>query len=148
MVKTDHILFIASGAFHLARPSDLIPELQGRLPIRVELQALKPNDFKRILTEPRAALTEQYIALMATEGLSIEFSADGIDRIAELAWEVNESTENIGARRLHTMMERLLEELSFKASDKSGETITIDRDFVNSQLGELSSNEDLSHYIL
>ena len=148
MVKTDHILFIASGAFHLARPSDLIPELQGRLPIRVELQALTPNDFKRILTEPRAALTEQYIALMATEGLSIEFSADGIDRIAELAWEVNESTENIGARRLHTMMERLLEELSFKASDKSGETITIDRDFVNSQLGELSSNEDLSHYIL
>ena len=148
MVKTDHILFIASGAFHLARPSDLIPELQGRLPIRVELQALTPNDFKRILTEPRAALTEQYIALMATEGLSIEFSADGIERIAELAWEVNESTENIGARRLHTMMERLLEELSFKASDKSGETITIDRDFVNSQLGELSSNEDLSHYIL
>jgi ATP-dependent HslUV protease ATP-binding subunit HslU len=148
MVKTDHILFIASGAFHLARPSDLIPELQGRLPIRVELQGLTPNDFKRILTEPRAALTEQYIALMATEGLSIEFSADGIDRIAELAWEVNESTENIGARRLHTMMERLLEELSFKASDKSGETITIDRDFVNSQLGELSSNEDLSHYIL
>jgi ATP-dependent HslUV protease ATP-binding subunit HslU len=148
MVKTDHILFIASGAFHLARPSDLIPELQGRLPIRVELQALTPNDFKRILTEPRAALTEQYIALMATEGLSIEFSAEGIDRIAELAWEVNESTENIGARRLHTMMERLLEELSFKASDKSGETITIDRDFVNSQLGELSSNEDLSHYIL
>ena len=148
MVKTDHILFIASGAFHLARPSDLIPELQGRLPIRVELQALTPNDFKRILTEPRAALTEQYIALMATEGLSIEFSADGIDRIAELAWEVNESTENIGARRLHTMMERLLEELSFKASDKSGETITIDRDYVNSQLGELSSNEDLSHYIL
>ena len=148
MVKTDHILFIASGAFHLARPSDLIPELQGRLPIRVELQALTPNDFKRILTEPRAALTEQYIALMATEGLSIEFSADGIDRIAELAWEVNESTENIGARRLHTMMERLLEELSFKASDKSGENITIDREFVNSQLGELSSNEDLSHYIL
>ena len=148
MVKTDHILFIASGAFHLARPSDLIPELQGRLPIRVELQALTPNDFKRILTEPRAALTEQYIALMATEGLSIEFSAEGIERIAELAWEVNESTENIGARRLHTMMERLLEELSFKASDKSGETITIDRDFVNSQLNELSSNEDLSHYIL
>jgi ATP-dependent HslUV protease ATP-binding subunit HslU len=148
MVKTDHILFIASGAFHLARPSDLIPELQGRLPIRVELQALTPNDFKRILTEPRAALTEQYKALMATEGLSIEFAQEGIERIAELAWEVNESTENIGARRLHTMMERLLEELSFKASDKSGETITIDRDFVNSQLGELSSNEDLSHYIL
>ena len=148
MVKTDHILFIASGAFHLARPSDLIPELQGRLPIRVELQALTPNDFERILTEPRAALTEQYKALMATEGVSISFSAEGIKRIAQLAWEVNESTENIGARRLHTMMERLLEELSFSAADKQGESIEIDRSFVDKYLGELSANEDLSHYIL
>ena len=148
MVKTDHILFIASGAFHLARPSDLIPELQGRLPIRVELQALTPNDFERILTEPRAALTEQYKALMATEGVSISFSAEGIKRIAQLAWEVNESTENIGARRLHTTMERLLEELSFSAADKQGESIEIDRSFVDKYLGELSANEDLSHYIL
>ncbi len=148
MIKTDHILFIASGAFHLARPSDLIPELQGRLPIRVELEALTPEDFSRILTEPKAALTEQYKALMATEGVSIEFTQEGIQRIAELAWSVNEKTENIGARRLHTMMERLLEELSFSAADKSGQTVEIDRNFVDQYLGELSADEDLSHYIL
>ena len=148
MIKTDHILFIASGAFHLARPSDLIPELQGRLPIRVELEALTPEDFSRILTEPKAALTEQYKALMATEGVLIEFTPEGIQRIAELAWSVNEKTENIGARRLHTMMERLLEELSFSAADKSGQTVEIDRNFVDKYLGELSANEDLSHYIL
>ncbi|MGB0223376.1 MAG: ATP-dependent protease ATPase subunit HslU [Marinobacterium sp.] len=148
MIKTDHILFIASGAFHLARPSDLIPELQGRLPIRVELEALTPEDFSRILTEPKAALTEQYKALMATEGVSIEFTQEGIQRIAELAWSVNEKTENIGARRLQTMMERLLEELSFSAADKSGQTVEIDRNFVDQYLGELSADEDLSHYIL
>ncbi len=148
MVKTDHILFIASGAFHLARPSDLIPELQGRLPIRVELQALTPDDFRRILTEPKASLTDQYRALLATEGLSIEFAEEGISRIAQLAWEVNEKTENIGARRLHTMMERLLEQISFSAADRSGETLVIDQAFVDQYLGELSANEDLSHYIL
>lgn len=148
MVKTDHILFIASGAFHLARPSDLIPELQGRLPIRVELNALTPNDFRRILTEPKASLTEQYKALLATEGVNVEFTEDGITRIAELAYEVNEQTENIGARRLHTMMERLLDELSFAASDKSGESVQVDADYVNAQLDELSHDEDLSHYIL
>ena len=148
MVKTDHILFIASGAFHLARPSDLIPELQGRLPIRVELQALTPEHFRRILTEPKASLTEQYRALMATEGMEISFTDDGIARIAELAFQVNESTENIGARRLHTMMERLLEEISFNASDRSGQAVEIDRSFVDKYLGELSSDEDLSHYIL
>ncbi|MBR9827788.1 MAG: ATP-dependent protease ATPase subunit HslU [Oceanospirillales bacterium] len=148
MVKTDHILFIASGAFHLARPSDLIPELQGRLPIRVELNALTPDDFRRILTEPKASLTEQYRALLATEGVSVEFTDDGIARIAELAYQVNEKTENIGARRLHTMMERLLEELSYAAADKSGETVQVDAAYVNSQLNELSQDEDLSHYIL
>lgn len=148
MVRTDHILFIASGAFHLARPSDLIPELQGRLPIRVELEALTPEDFRRILTEPRASLTEQYRALLATEGVDIQFTEEGIERIAELAYQVNETTENIGARRLHTMMERLLEELSFSAADRSGETIRIDRAFVDAQLGEVSRDEDLSHYIL
>ena len=148
MVKTDHILFIASGAFHLARPSDLIPELQGRLPIRVELNALTPEDFRRILTEPKASLTEQYKALLATEWVSVEFRDDGIARIAELAFQVNEKTENIGARRLHTMMERLLDELSYMASDKSGETVLIDAAYVDEQLGELSQDEDLSHYIL
>ncbi|WP_302139572.1 ATP-dependent protease ATPase subunit HslU [Halomonas alkalicola] len=147
MVKTDHILFIASGAFHLSRPSDLIPELQGRLPIRVELNALTPEDFKRILTEPSAALTKQYQALLATEGLEIEFTADGIERIAEIAWRVNEGTENIGARRLHTVMERLLEEASYKGSD-IGSPLTIDADYVDSQLGELAMDEDLSRYIL
>ncbi len=148
MVKTDHILFIASGAFHLAKPSDLIPELQGRLPIRVELNALTPNDFRRILKEPNASLTQQYTALLKTEGVDVAFTDEGIDRVAELAFEVNESTENIGARRLHTMMERLLEELSFAASDCSGQTITVDKAFVDQQLSELSQDEDLSHYIL
>ena len=147
MVKTDHILFIASGAFHLSRPSDLIPELQGRLPIRVELNALTPEDFKRILTEPSAALTKQYQALLATEGLEVEFAADGIERIAEIAWRVNEGTENIGARRLHTVMERLLEEASYKGSD-IGSPLTIDAAYVDSQLGELAMDEDLSRYIL
>jgi ATP-dependent HslUV protease ATP-binding subunit HslU len=147
MVKTDHILFIASGAFHLSRPSDLIPELQGRLPIRVELNALTPEDFKRILTEPSAALTKQYQALLATEGLEVEFTADGIERIAQIAWQVNEGTENIGARRLHTVMERLLEEASFSGSD-IGSPLTIDAAYVDSQLGELAMDEDLSRYIL
>ncbi|WP_346796260.1 ATP-dependent protease ATPase subunit HslU [Halomonas sp. Bachu 37] len=147
MVKTDHILFIASGAFHLSRPSDLIPELQGRLPIRVELDALTPGDFKRILTEPSASLTKQYQALLATEGLDIEFTPDGIERIAEISWQVNEGTENIGARRLHTVMERLLEEASFKGGDMDG-PLTIDAAYVNAQLGELAVDEDLSRYIL
>ena len=148
MVKTDHILFIASGAFHIARPSDLIPELQGRLPIRVELNALGVEDFVRILTEPDASLTEQYAALMNTEDLSLTFSEDGIRRIAEIAWQVNENTENIGARRLHTVMERLLESLSFEASEKSGETINIDASYVDLYLNELMQDEDLSRYIL
>jgi ATP-dependent HslUV protease ATP-binding subunit HslU len=148
MVKTDHILFIASGAFHLAKPSDLIPELQGRLPIRVELNALNAEDFIRILTEPDASLTEQYIALMNTEDLKLEFTEDGIKRIAEMAWQVNEQTENIGARRLHTVMERLLEEVSFEASEKEGETVTIDVDYVNKHLSNLVNDEDLSQYIL
>ncbi|MCG6658369.1 ATP-dependent protease ATPase subunit HslU [Halomonas campisalis] len=147
MVKTDHILFIASGAFHLSRPSDLIPELQGRLPIRVELNALSPDDFKRILTEPSASLTKQYKALLATEGLEINFTADGIERIAEIAWKVNEGTENIGARRLHTVMERLLEEASFRGAD-IGTPLAIDAAYVDSQLGELAMDEDLSRYIL
>jgi ATP-dependent HslUV protease ATP-binding subunit HslU len=148
MVKTDHILFIASGAFHLAKPSDLIPELQGRLPIRVELNALSPDDFVRILTEPDASLTKQYQALLATEGLTVNFSEDGIKRIAEVAWEVNDRTENIGARRLHTVMERLLDELSFAASDKSNESISIDASFVESKLGELVQDQDLSRFVL
>lgn len=148
MIKTDHILFIASGAFHLAKPSDLIPELQGRLPIRVELQALSPEDFQRILTEPNASLTEQYQALLQTEGLALSFTEDGIRRIAETAWEVNERTENIGARRLHTVMERLLDEVSFSATDKSGTAVSIDEDYVNEKLGELAKDEDLSRFIL
>lgn len=148
MIKTDHILFIASGAFQMAKPSDLIPELQGRLPIRVELQALTTDDFVRILTEPNASLTEQYIALMATEGLTIEFTEDGINALANAAWQVNESTENIGARRLHTMMERLVEEVSFNADERSGETITIDSEYVGNTLTELVKNEDLSRFIL
>ena len=148
MIKTDHILFIASGAFHLAKPSDLIPELQGRLPIRVELEALTAEDFVRILTEPDASLTEQYIALMATEGLEIAFTADGVRRIAEIAFDVNERTENIGARRLHTVMERLMETLSFDAPDQDGQSITIDGAYVDSQLDELARDEDLSQYIL
>ncbi|MGE0080585.1 MAG: ATP-dependent protease ATPase subunit HslU [Thiohalomonadaceae bacterium] len=148
MVKTDHILFIASGAFHLAKPSDLIPELQGRLPIRVELDALSVQDFVRILTEPDCSLTDQYKALLATEGVQVEFTADGIARIAEVAWQVNERTENIGARRLHTVMERLLENLSFEAADRGGQTVVIDAAYVDGQLGELAANEDLSRYIL
>ncbi|MBT5229702.1 MAG: ATP-dependent protease ATPase subunit HslU [Methylococcales bacterium] len=148
MVKTDHILFIASGAFHTAKPSDLIPELQGRLPIRVELQALKTEDFVRILTEPDASLTEQYQALLNTEGVSLEFSQDGIERIAEFSWQVNENTENIGARRLHTLMERLLESVSFEATELADNHITVDSDYVNKQLSELATDEDLSRYIL
>jgi ATP-dependent HslUV protease ATP-binding subunit HslU len=148
MLKTDHILFIASGAFHLAKPSDLIPELQGRLPIRVELSALGVEDFVRILTEPDASLTEQYAALMATEGVTLEFSPDGIERIAQVAWQVNEQTDNIGARRLHTVMERLLEEISFSAADKGGESITVDAAYVDTHVGELAKDEDLSRYIL
>ncbi len=150
MIKTDHILFIASGAFHLAKPSDLIPELQGRLPIRVELKALSVRDFERILTEPNAALTEQYKALMKTEGLDIEFAADGLTKVAEVAWQVNERTENIGARRLHTVMERLLEEISFSAADMAaaGENIVIDAEYVQKSLGDLVQDEDLSRYIL
>lgn len=149
-VKTDHILFIASGAFHLSKPSDLIPELQGRLPIRVELEALSAKDFERILAEPDASLTEQYQALLATEGLDLEFTEDGIRTIAETAWQVNERTENIGARRLHTVMERLLEETSFAASDLAvaKERVVIDREFVLGQLDELAKDEDLSRYIL
>lgn len=150
-VKTDHILFIASGAFHLSKPSDLIPELQGRLPIRVELDALTANDFERILTEPNASLTEQYQQLLATENLTVTFTDDGISRIAEIAWEVNERTENIGARRLHTVMERLLEEVSFTAADLSvgdNKTLTIDSEYVEKQLGDLARNEDLSRFIL
>ncbi|PSV19969.1 HslU--HslV peptidase ATPase subunit [Photobacterium leiognathi subsp. mandapamensis] len=148
MVKTDHILFVASGAFQVAKPSDLIPELQGRLPIRVELEALTSNDFKRILTEPNASLTEQYKALMATESVEIEFSADGIDSLADAAWQVNERTENIGARRLHTVMERLMEEISYDASEKSGEKFTIDAAYVKERLGEFVQDEDLSRFIL
>ncbi|MPQ76717.1 ATP-dependent protease ATPase subunit HslU [Hydrogenovibrio sp. JE_KL2] len=148
MVKTDHILFIASGAFHLSKPSDLIPELQGRLPIRVELQSLKVEDFVRILTEPKAALTKQAIALLQTEGVNIEFSESGIQRLAEIAFQVNETTENIGARRLHTVMEHLLEEVSFNAPDNNGQQIMIDRDFVEARLGDLAQDQDLSQYIL
>ena len=148
MIKTDHILFIASGAFQMAKPSDLIPELQGRLPIRVELKALTINDFVRILTEPNASLTEQYIALLATEGLKIEFTEDGIKSLASAAWQVNENTENIGARRLHTMMERLVEEVSFNADERSGETLVIDTAYVDKTLTELVKNEDLSRFIL
>jgi ATP-dependent HslUV protease ATP-binding subunit HslU len=148
MIKTDHILFIASGAFHLSKPSDLIPELQGRLPIRVELSALSVEDFVRILREPDASLTEQYTALMATEEVQLEFTDDGLQRLASVAFEVNEKQENIGARRLYTVMERLLETVSFEASDMAGQSITIDADYVNEHLGELLKDEDLSQYIL
>jgi ATP-dependent HslUV protease ATP-binding subunit HslU len=147
-IKTDHILFIASGAFHVAKPSDLIPELQGRFPIRVELTALTADDFVRILTEPNASLTEQYEALLATEGVSLTFSVDGIQRIAELGWQVNETTENIGARRLHTMLERLLEEISYNAPDLTEKTIIIDAAYVDQHLTEFAEDEDLSRYIL
>lgn len=148
MVKSDHILFIASGAFHLAKPSDLIPELQGRLPIRVELDPLGAEDFVRILTEPDASLTEQYSALLATDRLQLKFAGDGVRRIAEIAWQVNERTENIGARRLHTVMERLLETISFEAADRSGESVTVDRAYVEAHLSQLAGNEDLARYIL
>ena len=150
-VKTDHILFIASGAFHLSKPSDLIPELQGRLPIRVELDALSAGDFERILTEPDASLCKQYIALMQTEGINLSFTDDGIKRISEIAWQVNESTENIGARRLHTVMERLLEETSFGARElvtAGKDKVVVDAAFVDSNLGDLAADEDLSRFIL
>jgi ATP-dependent HslUV protease ATP-binding subunit HslU len=148
MIKSDHILFIASGAFHVAKPSDLIAELQGRLPIRVELSALNVEDFVRILTEPSASLTEQYTALMATEGLDLSFDVTGIRRIAEVAWKVNERTENIGARRLYTVMERLLEVVSFEATDKSGEKVHVDKAYVDTHLGKIVEDEDLARYIL
>jgi len=148
MIRTDHVLFIASGAFHFAKPSDLIPELQGRLPIRVELDSLGVAEFVRILREPDASLTEQYSALMTTEGLALEFSDEGVARIAEVAWQVNERTENIGARRLHTVLERLLEIVSFEAPDRSGETVVVDAGYVDSHLGELLENDDLAKYIL
>jgi len=148
MVRTDHILFIASGAFHLSKPSDLIPELQGRLPIRVELKALTSDDFVRILTEPKAALTIQYEALMKTEGLNLRFTDDGTRRIAEVAYRVNEQTENIGARRLHTIMQRLLETVSYEAPDRAGHTVIVDAEYVDSHLGELVEDEDLSRFIL
>jgi ATP-dependent HslUV protease ATP-binding subunit HslU len=148
MVKTDHILFIASGAFHVSKPSDLIPELQGRFPIRVELKSLTTDDFVRILTEPDASLTSQYAALLNTEEVQLEFAESGVRRIAEVAFQVNENTENIGARRLHTVMERLLETISFEASDKSGAKLTVDAGYVNDHLAELAQDEDLSRYIL
>lgn len=148
VVKTDHILFIASGAFHLAKPSDLVPELQGRLPIRVELSALKTEDFVRILTEPDASLTKQYTALLQTEGVTLSFDASGITRLAEMAWEINERTENIGARRLHTVLERLLETVSFEATDRAGQTLVIDKKYVEDQLSDLIEDQDLSHFIL
>jgi len=147
-VKTDHILFIASGAFHMAKPSDLIPELQGRLPIRVELQALTTEDFVRILTEPKASLTEQYTELLATEGVEIKFTEDGIKRIAEIAWQINETNENIGARRLYTVMERLLEDISYEASDRANTSLLIDQTYVDQNLGKLAKDQDLTKYIL
>jgi ATP-dependent HslUV protease ATP-binding subunit HslU len=147
-VKTDHVLFIASGAFHMSKPSDLIPELQGRLPIRVELEPLLVQDFVRILTEPDASLCRQYTALLATEGVELRFEESGVQRLAEVAFEVNEKTENIGARRLHTVMERLLESVSFDAADRSGSSVVVDRDYVEGNLGELARDQDLSRYIL
>jgi ATP-dependent HslUV protease ATP-binding subunit HslU len=148
MVRTDHILFIASGAFHMSKPSDLIPELQGRLPIRVELEALSVDDFVRILTEPDASLCTQYAALLATENVRLEFDPGGVRRIAEVAFDVNQRTENIGARRLHTVMERLLETISYEASDKAGAALTVDAAFVDRNLGELAKDQDLARYIL
>jgi ATP-dependent HslUV protease ATP-binding subunit HslU len=147
-IKTDHVLFIASGAFHVSKPSDLIPELQGRFPIRVELEPLKIEDFVRILTEPDASLTTQYTALLRTEGVEVDFAPEGVRRLAEIAAHVNERTENIGARRLHTVMERLLESLSYDASDRAGSTIRIDAAYVDSHLGKLAQDEDLSRFIL
>src|SRR5690606_27554173 len=148
MVKTDHILFIASGAFHLAKPSDLIPEMQGRFPIRVELGSLSIEDFVRILTGTDACLTTQYKALLATEGINVVFQPDGIQRLAEIAFSVNEKTENIGARRLYTVMEKLLEEVSFSASNLDDKTVAIDAAYVDERLGELAIDEDLSRYVL
>ena len=148
MIKTDHILFIASGAFHLAKPSDLVPELQGRFPIRVELNALKTEDFIRILTEPDASLTEQYIALMATEDFNLSFSEEGVKRIAELAQQVNDKSENIGARRLHTLLEKLLDEISFTATDQGGQAMDITKEYVDQQLIDLVDDEDLRRSIL
>ncbi|MEM6744236.1 MAG: AAA family ATPase, partial [Pseudomonadota bacterium] len=147
-VKTDHILFIASGAFHVSKPSDLLPELQGRLPIRVELKALTEGDFVRILTETDNALTRQYEALMATEGLTVEFAEDGVAALAEIAAEVNRSVENIGARRLHTVLERVFESLSFEAPDRDGQSVTIDRAYVEEKVGDLAKSADLSRYVL
>ena len=148
MIKTDHMLFIASGAFQIAKPSDLIPELQGRLPIRVELEALREEDLARILTEPNASLSEQYQALLATEGVTINFTECGINKIANAAWHVNETTENIGARRLHTLMEHILDELSYEATERAGDSITIDEAYVSKMLDDVIENEDLSRYIL
>jgi ATP-dependent HslUV protease ATP-binding subunit HslU len=148
VVKTDYILFIASGAFHMSKPSDLVPELQGRLPIRVELSALSVDDFTRILTEPDASLTEQYVALIATEGVTLRFTDDAVRRIAEVAWQVNERTENIGARRLHTVLERLLDDISFEAPDHPGQEIQIDAAYVDEHLGNLLASDDLTRYIL
>ena len=148
MIKTDHILFIASGAFHLSKPSDLIPELQGRLPIRVELESLRVEDFVRILTEPKAALTKQQVELLKTEGVDLEFTADGIQRLAEIAYHVNENTENIGARRLHTVLERLLEDVSFEAPTMPGAKVVVNAAMVDERLGELAIDQDLSQYIL
>jgi ATP-dependent HslUV protease ATP-binding subunit HslU len=148
MIKTDHILFICSGAFHMAKPSDLIPELQGRLPIRVELAALTTDDFVRILTEPSYSLTQQYAALLATENVKVDFTPEGVRRLAEVAWQVNERTENIGARRLHTVMERLMEDAAYDAPDKSGSALVIDAAYVDRKLAKLAGDEDLSRYIL
>jgi ATP-dependent HslUV protease ATP-binding subunit HslU len=148
MVKTDHMLFIGSGAFHMSKPSNLIPELQGRLPIRVELDALKTEEFERILTEPDASLCTQYTALMGTEGVNLEFHPSGVRRVAEVSFDINKRTENIGARRLHTVMERLLEKVSYEASDSQGSTLVIDADYVDESLGELLQDEDLARYIL
>src|SRR5262249_50223945 len=147
-VKTDHVLFIASGAFHTAKPSDLLPELQGRLPIRVELRALTRDDFRRILTEPKACLITQYVALMKTEAVALEFTPDAIDAIADIAVEVNTNVENIGARRLSTVMERILDDISFNAADKQGESIFIDAKYVRDHIGDLAKNADLSKFIL
>ena len=147
-MKTDHVLFIASGAFHVAKPSDLLPELQGRLPIRVELRPLTKEDFRRILTETEASLIKQYVALIGTEGVTLEFTEDSIDAIADVAVDLNSSVENIGARRLQTVMERILDDISFNASDKDGETFTIDEAYVRDNVGELAKNTDLSRFIL
>jgi ATP-dependent HslUV protease ATP-binding subunit HslU len=147
-VKTDHILFIASGAFHVAKPSDLLPELQGRLPIRVELRPLTEEDFRRILTETEASLIKQYRALMATEGVDLDFSADAIDAVARIAVEINSSIENIGARRLQTVMERILDEISFTAPDRAGDKVVVDAAYVEAHVGDLARNADLSRFIL